>query len=92
MRHANRCARIGGNLVTADDDAPIDVWTIEAVNGGQVTFLINGEVIMLLTSGEEQVFLDDIFAQRVPGKPVELKKEQAIRLARLILSTVGETE
>jgi hypothetical protein len=73
-------------------DPNLSVWTIEVVDDAQITFLINGEVIMLHTSDQATVYLDDLFAQRAPGKPVELKKEHALQLARLILHTLGEDE
>lgn len=75
----------------SEDPPALDVWTIEGVNDGEVTFLVNGEVIILHTSVGTQNYVDDLFAGRAAGRPVELKKEQAIRLARLILSVLEGT-
>jgi hypothetical protein len=73
----------------ASEDPKCNLWTVNAVNDGRVTLLVNGEVV-ILHAGDQEVFsVDLLFAGIQPGKPVEMTKPQAIHLAQLILRVLG---
>ncbi len=64
------------------DDA--EVWEIQGVHG-QVSFLVNDEVVLLHTGDEKNVPVDMFMAMVEPGCPIEMTREQAIGLAELML-------
>ncbi len=75
-----------GEQTGVPDEPGFDVYTIEGVNGGAVTILFHGEVIIMHSSnGEETVYTDELFGLSADGKPVELTRESALGIAALIV-------
>ena len=77
---------MGGQHWGRDDGAPVDVLRVVEAVDGNVTVVVNGEVVIVHTSGlDTTIVLDGIYAALTPGKPVELTFSQARQLAHLIL-------
>lgn len=79
-------------MVDSDDEADLDVWTIHGVSGSNLTLLVNGDVVMLHTADEEQgvVYIDDLFARRCSGRPIEMTKDQLRGVRDLMNRVLGD--